>query len=178
MRRIFLLLAIISAGLFVASVVSLSRQYSQAALPALGEIKGFEENKDNNEYNQLVQKFRQRIAVYNEKAEKGQTMYFWMSFLVTALTAASTLISSIQAAKKNPVPAENPSQKFVIILAILTFCSTLANFASTHFNDRKTEATKKAVDITTMRNQFFADYDKASTENKPSVIRSYDQKLD
>jgi|GEM_PF-2302194 len=178
MRAVFITIAIIAASLFVLNIVKLSQQWSTPAFSGLDEIKGFEPTVVNDDYNKLVQKFRQKINAQTAKAEKDQTRYFWMSLLVTALTAASTLVSSIQAAKKDPAISPERAQKFAIIIAVLTFCSTLANFGSTHFNDRKTEETKKAVDLTTMRNQFYADYDKASTDNKPSVIRSYDQKLD
>jgi len=94
---------------------------------------------------------------------------------VTALTAGATLVSAIQAAKKDPA---NPT-KFAILLAVITFCSTLVSFASTHFNEKKTEAVKKVTDINTSRSQFFVAYDKATTpEIKAALIREYDAQLD
>jgi hypothetical protein len=177
MRRVFLLVAIISAGLFIYSAIHLSQQISNYKLPTLGEIKGFEETNTNDEYNQLVEKFRQKIQGYTTQAARDQSWYFWLSFVVTALTAGSTLLSSIQAAKKDTTNPSN-TKSFAIIIAILTFCSTLSNFASTHFNDLKTQETKNAADLTTMRSQFFADYYKADPGAKASIIRTYAGKLD
>jgi hypothetical protein len=177
MRKIFYLLAIISAILFIYSTAQLSRQFSQPALPHLGEVKGFDDSNEGGEYKQLLDKFGQRIQAANDEAKKDQTLYFWMSFIVTTLTAGSTLVSSIQAAKKDPSPDPKRTQLFAIVIAILTFCSTLANFASTHFNELKTEETKKSTDLVTMRNQFYADYENTSEAKKPSVIQDYSNRL-
>lgn len=177
MRKAFYLLAIISAGLFIYSAVQLGSR-SNTQQPALGDVKGFEDVNKNDEYKQLTEKFKQKIREHKNEADKNQTIYFWMSLLVTALTAGSTLVSAIQAAKKEPANDPKQIQKFAIIIAILAFCSTVSNFASSHFNDVKTEETKQAVEISTMRIQFYADYEKASAENKSFVIKSYDDRLD
>ena len=177
MKKYFYLFTVISVAIFIYSSIHLFQQFSSNVIPHIGEIKGLEEVNPTDEYNQLVERNRQKIEKYNTEATHDQTWYFWMTFLVTALTAATTLVSSIQAAKKetsDPVRI----QKFAILIAILTFCSTLGNFASTHFNELKTDAIKKVTDLTTTRNQFYTDYDKAPADTKASVIKSYAQRLD
>lgn len=176
-RKILYVFALVSLILFVYSAVHLVQQFSNPSLPYIGELKGFEDNNRNNEFKELAETFRQKIAASNSEAATDQQWYFWLSFVVTALSAGSTLVSSIQAAKKD---STNPNRAltFAIVVAVLTFCSTLANFAATHFNELKTEATKKATDLTNMRNQFYADYKNATPEAKPSVITDYTQKLD
>lgn len=177
MRQIFYILAFISTALFIYSIIHLPKQFKARALPSIGEIKGFEDTNRNDDYSKIVEKFRQKIQAINEKANHDQNWYFWLSFVVTALTAASTLVSSIQAAKKDQSNPGN-AKTFAVLIAILTFCSTLSNFAGTHFNELKTEETKKAADLTTMRNQFYTDYDKANADTKASVIASYARRLD
>jgi NADH:ubiquinone oxidoreductase subunit 6 (subunit J) len=179
MRNLFYVFAILSAFLFVYSIVRINKQFTNSQLPSLSEVKGFEDvNKSNDEYTKLVEKFRGQIHTKKDKSAHNQTYYIWLSFLVTALTAGSTLVSSIQAAKKDT--QDNPArlQKFAILIAILAFCATVSSFAASHFNDVKSEATKDAVELSTLRTQFYADYEKASAENKSTVIRSYDGRLD
>lgn len=173
MKILLYLFILVSAVLFLYSVFHLTQQFSSHSLPFVGEIKGFEDVNPNDAFNQLLVKYRQKIQTYNAQAGHDQTIYFWLSFLVTALTAGSTLVSSIQAAKTKSADTKN-SAGFAIFIAILAFCSTLANFASTHFNDRKTEETKAATDLTTKRNQFYTDYSKASEADRPMVIKNYE----
>ena len=178
MRIFFILIAIIAASLFVYSVTKITGQFSEPQFSGLGELKGFESIDQNDESKKLVDKFRKKIQEQTDLAKKDQTWFFWMSLLVTTLTAGSTLVSSIQAAKSNPNTSPVQAQRFAIIIAIITFCSTLASFGTTHFNERKTQETKNANDLKTTLNQFYADYDKADDKNKPAVIRSYDRNLD
>ena len=178
MRSLFILIAIIAASLFILSIVKITGQFSEPQFTGLGEVKGFEPTDQSDDYKTLVLKFKQKIKKQTDHAQKDQNWFFWMSLLVTTLTAGSTLVSSIQAAKNSSTTSPVQAQKFAVMIAILTFCSTLASFGSTHFNERKTEETKNAVDLTTKRNQFYADYEKATKENKPAVIREYDRQLD
>jgi hypothetical protein len=126
----------------------------------------------------LIERFRERIRDLNERTQKEQKRYFWTSFLVTALTAGSTLVSALQAAKMKSQPTTQIGQTSAIIIAGLAFLSTLTNFASTHINELKTEYAKKSTDLITMRAQFITDYNKAPAETKESVVLSYDQRLD
>lgn len=179
MRNLFYLLALLGAVLLVYHGVQLAQQLSHPfTFIHPGEIKGFEATNPTDDYSQLVLKFQQKIKTYNDRLAKDQNLYFWLSFAVTALTAASTLVSSIQAAKKEPNPNPKTAQTFAVIIACLTFLATLGNFGTSHFNELKTEETKKASDLVTLRNQFYADYNKASATDKPSVIITYEQRLD
>lgn len=180
MRKLFYLLVLIAGALFVMAAINFSRQLESEGGIKIANFKGFEDTNPNSDYTRLTHKFEQKIQEYNAKGEHDQNLYFWISFLVTGLTAASTLVSSIQAAKKDPAgtpPAGNNIRTFAIILAVLTFSSTLASFTSTHFNDVKTETFKKVADLNTMRGQFFAAYDKASADSKASVITEYESQL-
>lgn len=178
MRKLFYILAFASAILFICSAINLSKQYNLLNI-SIGPLKGFDASGTDPDYNKLKAKFNDKIKVYTDEANKDQTWYFWMSFLVTGLTAASTLVSTIEAAKKSPAAPVTSNRTFAIVVAVLTFCSTLSNFGSTHFNDAKTAATKNATDKTNLRNDFFAAYNKAATpEEKAKVITEYDQKSD
>jgi len=174
MKIFFYLLAAISLVLFVVSAVNLQNQISGKNFLTFPEIKGFEDTNPNDDYTRVVEKFRKKIETNNLAGQRNQNNYFWCSFLVTLLTAGSTLVSAIQAAKKEPTNA----QRFAVVLAIITFFSTVGNFTSTHFNDLKTEAFKKAGELNTRRSQFFAAYDKADANSKPNVIREYESELD
>lgn len=174
MKIIFYLVAAISLALFVISAFNLEHQLSRKSILSFPEIKGFEDINPNDDYTRVLEKFRKKIEANNLVGQHNQNNYFWCSFLVTILTAGATLVSAIQAQKKEPTNA----QRFAILLAILTFFSTIGNFTSTHFNDLKTEAFKKAGDLNTRRSQFFSAYDKADTATKPTIIREYETELD
>jgi len=177
MKALFYALAVISLLFFVYSIVRLIPHAQQQVAADIGEIKGFED-VNNDDYTKLITHMKDRIKAAQDDASKNQSRYFWLSFLVTALTAASTLVSSIQAAKSQASQDPKRAQQFAIIIAILTFCSSLANFAATHFNERNNEATKISGDLITMRNQFSADYSKAAAADKPDIIRTYAQRVD
>ncbi|HEY4198773.1 MAG TPA: hypothetical protein VGM63_24705 [Mucilaginibacter sp.] len=177
MKKLFYLLGLVSLALFIYSAVHLTEQFKHGPTVYLGNVKAFDASKDDPEFKAFSDKLRQKIKVFTDQADHDQSLYFWMSFLVTGLTAASTLVSSIQAAKKDTVPPPD-TKVFAIVVAILTFASTLSNFASTHFNELKSEDVKKATALTTLRDQFFTDYDKTPTDGKHAVIALYERKLD
>ena len=179
MRKLFYLLGVISLILFVLSAVHLRKQFSTSSnLPNLTQLHGFEDGAATGDYPALIEKFRTAIRLHTNEAKKNQNAYVWLSFLVTAFSAASTLISAIQAAKKTE-PENKSVNKLAILLACITFVSTIANYASTHFNERKTEETKKATDLNGRRSQFFADYDKAlNQEARNLIISRYAAELD
>lgn len=174
MKIVFYMLAAVSLALFVVSAVNLRHQLSGKSVLTFPEIKGFEDTNPNDDYTRLLDKFRKKIEAKNLAGQHNQNSYFWCSFLVTILTAGSTLVSAVQAVKKEQT---NP-YRFAIILAILGFFSTIGNFTGTHFNDLKTEAFKKAGDLNTRRSQFFAAYDKADAPTKTTIIREYETELD
>lgn len=174
MKIFFYLLAAVSLALFVVSAFNLGHQLSSESVLTFPEIKGFEDTNPNDDYTRVLEKFRKKIEAKNLMGQHNQNNYFLCSFLVTILTAGGTLISAIQAAKKESTNA----QKFAIILSILAFFSTTVNFTSTHFNDLKTDAFKKAGELNTRRSQFFQAYDKADATTKSTVIREYETELD
>ena len=121
MKKLFYILSFISITLFIYNAVNLSQRFEYSLLQHVSEIKGFEDTNSTNEYQRLIEKFRQKIRTYEDQAAKDQNIYFWLSFIVTALTAGSTLVSSIQAAKKNPNSDPKRMQQYSIIIALLAF---------------------------------------------------------
>jgi len=176
MRKITYLLAIISLLAFVYSAIRLTQQFSVSPNVELGPLKGFEDVKNSDESVELAEKFKQRIKAEADAAEHNQSLYFWTSILVTALTAGSTLVSAIQAAKQG---TQDPArvQRFAVLVAVLAFCSTMASTFSSHFNELKTENTKTATELRSLRDQFFSDFEKATAEMKHSVVVTYERKL-
>ncbi|PSL26365.1 hypothetical protein [Chitinophaga ginsengisoli] len=175
MKTLFYAFAGISLVIAVISAFNLTYQLYSRAGVNYADIKGFEDINPNDDYNRVLAKFSQKIEKNNTDGEKDQNYYFLCSFLVTILTAGATLVSAIQAAKKENTT--NP-QRFAIILAVLVFCSTIVNFTSNHFNQLKTEAFKNVGDLKTRRTQFFAAYNKADANGKPGVIKEYETELD
>lgn len=171
------MLTVLSVILFIYSLIHLFQNYEKPEPESTQIIHGFEDNSGGDEYNKLVTQFHQKISAYSVQASRDQSMYFWLNFLVTALTAGSTLASSVQAAKKDS-GSSGISRTVIIVIAVLTFCSALSNFGSAHFNDLKTEDLKKSSDLITKRNQFFVDYSKAPDSVKSIVIRSYADQMD
>ena len=182
MRKLFYLLALISISILIFTVYNYFSKAQVAPFSVNFELKGFEGEVTDPAFTALKKKFNDRIDKYTTEENSDQNRYFWLSLFVTALTAGATLVSSIQAAKKTDPPAPPApaaTRTFAVIIAILTFCSTLSNFLSGHYNDEKNQATKNVAAVTSMRNAFYAAYDKAaSADDKSKVITEYDQKSD
>lgn len=176
MRKLYYVLAALSLLAFVYSAIHLNQQLSSRSTAELGELKGFEDVKNDDESSKLADQFKQRIKVATDKADHEETLFFWTSILVTALTAGSTLVSAVQAAKKDSPDAAR-AQRFAVVVAILAFVSTLTSTFSSHFNELKTADTKTATELTSLRDQFFTDYDKAPADGKHAVVITYQRKL-
>jgi hypothetical protein len=131
-------------------------------------------SQDDIPFNSLKDSFNTSIKSYNSKAASAKTTLIWIGFIVTALTGASTLISSIQAAKDTP----DSHKRAMVIIAILTFLATLGNWGNTTFSERKDEATQTTQKLITMRNEFMASYFKAGNDpEKRAVITEYENRL-
>lgn len=175
MKTIFYLLAAISLGIFVFTAATLNDKFSGSFMPAGGVLLGFDESHVDPAYTALLQKFALRIKSHNESAEHNQNIYFWLSFVVTGLTAGSTLVSALQAAKK---VSTVKMEKFAKLLAIITFISTISSFASTHYNELKTNDTKIVSDLSALRSKFFLEYYKETDPvKKNTLISIYEQDI-
>jgi magnesium-transporting ATPase (P-type) len=174
MRMLFNFIALSTLVLFVFSSVNFLKQLNKPADFVLGEVKGFGDVPGDNAYGTLINKYAQRIQVHSDSAAHDQKVYFWLSLLVTVLTAAATLASAIQAAKQEP----SSNKSFAILLAVITFCTTMTNFVSSHYNETKTEEVKKASDLKGQRSSFLLDYQKATTVDAKTVeINKYDAQM-
>jgi hypothetical protein len=176
MRKLFYLAAALSLFAFIYSAVHVGQQLSDRPFGGLKSGKGFESVKNTAESDNLEDKFNAKIKAATDVASHDEQLFFWMSILVTGLTAASTLISGIQAAKKD-TPDPGRAQTFAVIVAVLTFCSTMASTFSNHLNEVKTADIKTVTDLTTLREQFFTDYNKATDADKHAVVVMYKRKL-
>ena len=172
MKKLFYLTAIISLAIFIYSVVNTAKQFDEPAFLNSGTILGMEDNNKFDASDELGKQIKAKIDVATTKAEKDQRYYFLVSLLVTGLTAASTLVSGIQAAKKDDTN-DRRAQMFAIIVAILTFFSSIASAVSTHLNEVKTEDVKTVTDYKTHREAFYLDFNKATDVEKPNVIARY-----
>jgi hypothetical protein len=179
MKKFFYLFALVSLVLLVFSVVNIiDKQVNSSYISAQLNTKGFEGITPDPEHDAVQKKLIGFSDKYQGIADQDQTWYFWLSFLVTGLTAGSTLVSSIQAAKTNPpAPVPGSLNKFAVTVAILTFLSTLANFGATQFNDKKTVALSKVTTITQDINDFNRKYDSAAdAAAKATVVHDYNEK--
>ncbi|GAA4326097.1 hypothetical protein GCM10023149_28720 [Mucilaginibacter gynuensis] len=169
-------MAFLSLVIFVYSTFDIFNRFSEPTFSFTGSVYGFEDNGKTDESDDLANLFKAKIKTATETAKQDQQTYFLVSLLVTALTAASTLVATIQAAKSGS--ALGKAQPSVIIIGVLTFCSTIASAVSTRLNEVKTEDAKKVTEIITLRDAFFTDYDKASDAQKHNVVVTYKRKLE
>jgi len=179
MKKLFYLVALISFLLFIFSAYTVAKHFNETPFNLNLQLKGFESANIDKPHDEVKAKLIKYMDGFKAVVDKDQTWYFWLNFLVTGLTAGSTLVSSIQAAKTAPSSPASPGalNRFAIIVAVLTFLSTLANFGSTQFNDRKNTATKSLTTVTQDLNDFYRKYDAAKTDDERAhVVREYDEK--
>ena len=180
MKKIFILLALIAFLFFLWSAFNLYQHVNETTsrFHLNFQLKGFETVNTDHALDAVKTKLLKYIDGFKADVDKYQTWYLWLNFLVTALTAGSTLVSSIQAARTVPsAPLPGVLNRFAIIVAVLTFCSTLANFGSTQFNERKVAATKSLTMVTQDLNDFYRKYDAAkSDEERTKIVGEYDEK--
>jgi hypothetical protein len=179
-KKIFYFLAAISLLLFLFSTYNVYEQFNEKHINLNLHLKGFESVESDRAYVVVKTKLIKLIDNLTVVINKDQTLYFWLSLLVTGLTAGSTLVSSIQAAKSKPTssPTSGELNRFAIIVAVLTFLSTLTNFLSTQFNERKTMATKSLAIVTQDLNDFYRKYNAAKNdEERSKVVLEYDEKI-
>lgn len=179
MKKLFYLLAVLSLVLFAFSIYNLTQHSGGSSFLLNLHLNGFEETTSDPAHDAAKAKLVKNMTAFKAEVDKDESWYFWLSFLVTGLTAASTLVSSIQAAKTAPAtpPAPATLNKFSIIVAVLTFLSTLTNFGSTHFSEKKNTATKNLTAVTQDLNDFYRKYDAAKTDaERAEVVKEYDEK--
>lgn len=114
---------------------------------------------------QVIAEVNKSIQTHSRKAQSNGTWYFWVTVITTMLTAGATLISSIQAFKRE-TPNPGNAQMFTVIIAVVTFCSTVTNCFSTHFNAQKAEHIKKTSDLVANETAFITNYANAETPEK------------
>lgn len=178
MRQLLFTIAIFAGILLCLTVVNLVKQSSssvQFAPNYNSNLKGFEHSTEIPGLEELKIQYVNRIKSYNSVAASKQSQWLWISFLVTALMAASTLVSSIKAAKSTG----DVSTKSVIIIAILTFLATLGNWGAGQINEMKNTAIQKGTKINEHRSNFYLDFQKASNDSqKEDIVSKYKENLD
>ncbi|SHH92303.1 hypothetical protein SAMN05444671_4299 [Flavobacterium sp. CF108] len=180
MRKIFYLFAALSLLLLVSSIYNLVVSSSISRYDFEISGKGFDTSVSNSDYDLVKKKLLTCIKDHKIEEDKNQQIYFWLNFAVTLLTASSTFVTTIQASKKNneALPVLSAYNKFAITIALLTFLSTLTNYVSTHYNDKKNNAGKSVIAATQDLNDFYRKYDSAkSDEERNKVTNEYDQKI-
>lgn len=178
MRNFLFGLAALSAVLFSLSlfqIIKSSREHSVAGSLVIRDLKGFEDSGPNSaDFKELREKFNTKVTNYRDKEGKVHTWWLVVSFVVTTLTAASTLVSTISAAKNSvTVPVST-----VRLIAIITFVATLANWGSGQLTEAKTKAVTAIQAVKDLRSSFYSDYQQeASEEKKKALIDNYSDKL-
>ncbi|MCW3118231.1 MAG: hypothetical protein JWM28_2313 [Chitinophagaceae bacterium] len=103
MKNIFWTLAAISVfllGITLFQIYQTNKKSNFSRTISIGDLKGFEDSGPNADaFKELREKINSKITLYKEKEHKAAVWVLIMSFLVTSLTGASTLISTIKAAR-------------------------------------------------------------------------------
>jgi hypothetical protein len=120
--------------------------------------------------------FSQKINGFKEQEKTATAWWKVISFLVVATTGASTLVSTISAARhrQNAV-----SVKTVIIIAVLTFVASLGNWGVGVFAESRTRAESGALSARELRDKFLKDYfGEPDPGKKDYILTAYRGKLD
>lgn len=176
MRSLLLSFSIIAAVFLGLTVYQISRS---AFAPGPGKeiiidnLKGFSDTGPNSEeLKKLREAFNLRITGFKDREKTAHRWWLIISFTVTGLTAASTLVSSIAAARNKVQVATNT----VVIIALLTFFATLGNWGTGQLLESKTKAVAGVQTVKDVRTKFLDDYPKTSDDQKAALIQhTYDR---
>lgn len=124
-------------------------------------------------YQQLKQKFIDKIEFYRQASGRYKTYGLVTGFLVTALAGASTLITTINAAKNQ----SQVSRRVVTLVAILTFLITLVNWGQTQLNEERSVAQQNFQKAKEMRLELATRY-RNEADQRDNLIEQYEQKLE
>lgn len=179
MRNLYFAIAIFSMLLFAATVLQLST--STAWNKSLWKINidhlsGFQDSGPNAEaFLKLRTEFSRKISQTKEKESMIAIWWLVVSFIVTGLAAASTLVTTISAARyKERIPVST-----IRIIAILTFLATLTTWGSTQLSDSRAQQISLLQHVKDLRTEFFTAYQQAETieDKKSFLITTYTEKL-
>lgn len=168
----------IAALLFLTSAYQLRKQISTKVAPinspiselALDQLLAVQ--SADPAYDKMAERYNGKIALYTDLTERYRKINFGLSFAVTTLSAAATLTTAINIALAKSPPTANP--KIAIIVAAITFISTLTNFVATHYSVLRTEGLKDVMEWTGKQARFYAEYDAAPTpERREQVIAQH-----
>lgn len=176
MRSLLWLLAAGAGLFFILSIITLSgtSAYSYDAGKAQDSLQGFQNSTEVPGLKELKVAYLTKIEASRNAAEKDHKYWLWISFLVTALTAASTLVSSIKAAKSD----ESDLKKPLVLVAVFTFLASLGTWGGNQLNEARNTALQKVSALSEQRTKFYADFQKADDAQKADVVQRYKDDLD
>ncbi len=174
MKNIFYVIAFVALVVLVISSVQFMQKVTRPAFISFPEIAAMGEANPDQDYTRIIEKFRKKVEMYTSEGRRQQKNYFWCTFLVTVISAASTLILSIQASRKD----DKYAHRITIIVAFMAFLITIGNFTSGHLDNLRTDAVKNAADLSALRSQFFDAYKIAEENNRHLLIGQYETQLD
>lgn len=148
---------------------------SAGHLISINELSGFgDTGQADPEYDKLIDAYNQKIAAYRAQSEDYRKYVMWASLGVTALTALSTLLTTLKAVDNSVTIAT----RFVKTIAILAFVSTLASWGSSQLTDRKSQLEQFTQKCRDNKVAFYALYDKATDDaERRRLVHQYRDKL-
>lgn len=177
MRITLYIIALSSAVLFALSAYQISSKLSKTSYHGLNRLMGFDSATDDQGYDFIVGKFNEKIRNHRDDVDHNEQVQLWLSIIVTALTAGSTLVSSIQASKKDSTD-NDANRKYLIVCAVLTFLSSMTTPVSIHFKTEEKNAVDRMTRLMDKKKTFISEYKDASAEAQPGLIKRYKDELD
>ncbi|WP_430405246.1 hypothetical protein [Fluviicola sp.] len=177
MRITLYFIAAASAVLLAVSTYQLSEKLSKTSYHGLNHLLGFDSPTDDQGYDLIIGRYNEKIRKNKDDADHHERVQLWLSIIVTALTAGSTLVSSIQASKKEPAD-NNANRKYLIVCAVLTFLSTITTPISSYFKTEEKDAMDKVTHLMDRKKTFLSDYKSANAETRPGIIKNHKDELD
>lgn len=174
-KLFFYSLALLSLILFAYNSYSFISGFKSIYTFELGKLDGFGDTGEGNpQFDQLIKLFAQKIVLYKNESIQLRNWAMWVNLGVTALSAASTLVTSLKAVKSSEIQAG-----FIRTVAVLAFLGTLASWANGQLTDRKNQADQNLQRCRDERITFLTLYNKGtSNDERNELVRLYVQKLD
>lgn len=152
MNRISIFLSVILALIFGLSIHNSIKSFNdvqQVSLIKDNDLMGFDSDlTNNNEFNELEKRISSLIVAEKTTISNLSHWGIGLNLLITLVTGFSALITTISTIKNNSV-----SKSIAILVALITFLSSLLSYSMGQVNTLKGEAEYKRTRIIQIREE-------------------------
>ncbi len=154
--------------------VDLRNSSEPGSLLTVTDVGGFNDLGADAQTKELLTHFTAKSTEYRDNAQQIKTLWLWLNFAVTALTAACTMLSGLKASDSMAAI----TKRFALLIAGITFVSSLASWGDSRLSEAREEKMNSLQAVKDLKSDFFITYGKETADDKKAqLIQVYDAKL-